>query len=212
LKKPKRLIIETDQIEGLKERLSSGSLSASDKKILSTILDVYVWLYASLEEAKISISRLKSFFGFSKKTEKESCPPEQVEGETMQDESSHGLLVEEAKTAAFGLGSDEVKKKLKIKGHGRLGFEAYTDADTVFCEHKTLKRGDSCPTECGGKLYLVKPGAFVAFKGSSLATATRYVLEKLRCALCGKIYTASLGAGVQKYDPTLKAQLAIGIL
>jgi len=111
LKKPQRLIIETDQIEGLKERLSSGSLSASDKKILSTILVVYVWLYASLREAKINISRLKSFFGFSKKTEKGSSPLEQVEGETPQDKSSHGLLVEEAKTAAFGSESGEVKKK-----------------------------------------------------------------------------------------------------
>ncbi len=113
-KKPERLTLEADEIEGLKERLSASSLSSADKKILGTILEVYVWLYDSLQEAKMSISRLKSFFGFIKKTEKNSdC--ERTEGET-QDGSDHSFLLEAAKEAAFGSESEsqnDNKKKSK---------------------------------------------------------------------------------------------------
>jgi transcription elongation factor Elf1 len=208
-KKPERLTLEEDQIEELKERLSSGSLSNDDKKILSTILDVYVWLYSSLQEARISISRLKSFFGFSKKTEK-GRDWERREGDT-QDGSTHCLRLEAAKRAAAESNTDDEtsKKKVKKKGHGRLGHKAYTGATTVDFKHGTLKSGDRCPTGCGGKLYRLKPIAFVCLTGNALASATRYMLEKLRCSSCGKTYTASLWPGVQKYDAYLKANLAV---
>jgi len=114
-KKPERLILKADELEGLKERLSASSLSGADKKILGTILEVYVWLYDSLQEAKMSISRLKSFFGFTKKTEKGSdC--ERTEGDT-QDGSDHSLLLEVAKEAAFGSGaeSDNEDNKKKVQ-------------------------------------------------------------------------------------------------
>ena len=119
-KKPDCLTLEADQIEGLQERLSASSLSGADKKIISTILEVYVWLYASLQEAKISISRLKSFFGFTKKTEKGSdC--EQTEGDT-QDGSDHSLLLEAAQEAAFGSeaepNDEDSKKKVPKKVTG----------------------------------------------------------------------------------------------
>ena len=112
-KKPERIILKADEIEGLQERLSVNSLSSADKKIISTILEVYVWLYASLQETKISISRLKSFFGFTKKTEKGSdC--ERTEGDT-QDGSDHSLLLEAAKEAAFGSEADDEDSKKKVQ-------------------------------------------------------------------------------------------------
>ncbi len=111
-KKPEQINLAEDQIEGLKERLSSCSLPSDDKKILATILDIYVWLYSSLQEAKISLSRLKSFFGFSKKTEKGSAL-ERTEGDT-QDGSNHSLLLEQAKCAAES-NSDNQGSKKKVK-------------------------------------------------------------------------------------------------
>lgn len=65
--------------------------------------------------------------------------------------------------------------------------------------------------ECGGRLYALEPKVTVCLTGHALALATKYFLEKLRCALCGKVFTATppTGTSLQKYDEALKANLAI---
>ena len=55
-------------------------------------------------------------------------------------------------------------------------------------------------------------GVIIRVTGSPIATATRYVLEKLRCLLCGDTFTAPLPEGVsreEKYDDQAKAVLAL---
>jgi transposase len=102
-------------------------------------------------------------------------------------------------------------EKEKKKGHGRLGHEAYVGAKNVEQAHESLKAGDPCPEECGGKLYALEPKTTVCLTGHALASATKYLLERLRCALCGKVFTAEnpTGMPLQKYDEALKANLAI---
>jgi hypothetical protein len=41
-----------------------------------------------------------------------------------------------------------------------------------------------------------EPGTFVQVTGAPLAQATRYNLQKLRCAICEIIYTAPLPEGI----------------
>src|SRR5437870_2367420 len=43
------------------------------------------------------------------------------------------------------------------------------------------------------------------------ASATRYELERLRCNLCGEVFTAAppAGVGAQKYDETATAMIAL---
>jgi hypothetical protein len=56
-----------------------------------------------------------------------------------------------------------------------------------------------------------EPGVFIQVTGAPLASATRYNLQKLRCAICEIIYTAPLPEGVsdKKYDSNFIAMLMI---
>lgn len=95
------------------------------------------------------------------------------------------------------------------KGHGRLKAEAYTGAEVVHCQHH-LSPGDVCPECEQGKLYAVDPAQRIVFTGQAPLLATRYELERLRCALCGDYFTASAEVDTrEKYLPSAKAMLAI---
>jgi len=94
----------------------------------------------------------------------------------------------------------------KRKGHGRTAAADYPGAKRVKVPHPQLRPGDPCPDCKEGKLYLLKrPAQIVRITAQSLFAATRFELEKLRCALCGKVFTAPPPpeAGLEKYDPNV---------
>ena len=51
----------------------------------------------------------------------------------------------------------------------------------------------------------------VRVKGMALLIATVYELERLRCNLCGEVFTAKApeGVGEDKYDETAKSMIAL---
>ena len=75
----------------------------------------------------------------------------------------------------------------------------------------TLKAGDRCPRCEKGRVYPTAPGVIVRITGGAPLTATSFELEKLRCNLCGEVFTASLPdeAGRTKYDKTAGAMLSL---
>ena len=78
--------------------------------------------------------------------------------------------------------------------------------------HVTLHRGDRCPGCQRGKVYpLEEPGLLVRLRGQAPIAATVYELEKLRCNLCGEVFTAEAPAGVgeEKYDATAASMIAL---
>ena len=98
------------------------------------------------------------------------------------------------------------------KGHGRNGAEAYRGAERIEVPHPLHQVGDACP-QCGkGTLYQQKPSVIVRIAGQAPLGATVYQLQKLRCGLCGEVFTAELPpeAGKEKYDA--KAGAMIGLL
>jgi len=102
--------------------------------------------------------------------------------------------------------------KSKPPGHGRNGAAAYRGARKVDVPHASLKAGDPCPDCQRGKVYPQRdPGVLVRIKGQAPIAATVYELEKLRCNLCGDIFTASApeGVGEQKYDETAASMIAL---
>ena len=105
------------------------------------------------------------------------------------------------------------KPKRTAKGHGRNGAEAYSGAQKVKVPHESLKAGDPCPdTACDGKVYPQRdPGVLVRLKGQAPIAATVYELEKLRCNLCGKVFTAAApeGVGDKKYDESAASMIAL---
>ena len=103
--------------------------------------------------------------------------------------------------------------KRAIAGHGRNGAAAYRGARKVAVPHASLKAGDPCPgASCGGKVYLQRdPGVLVRIIGQAPIAATVYELEKLRCNLCGDVFTAAPpeGVGEKKYDETAASMIAL---
>jgi len=56
-----------------------------------------------------------------------------------------------------------------------------------------------------------EPGLLIRFVGQAPIAATVYALEKLRCHLCGELFTADPppGVGADKYDATAGAMIAV---
>jgi len=102
--------------------------------------------------------------------------------------------------------------KEKAKGHGRNGASSYTGAKKVTVPHPTLHTGDHCPGCEKGKVYPQKePRALVRVVGQAPLAATVYELDRLRCNLCGEVFTAPEpeGVGPEKYDETTAAMIAL---
>lgn len=115
-----------------------------------------------------------------------------------------------------GVGSDRERhragRERAAGGHGRHGVEAYAGARTVAVPHPRLTHGDRCPECATGKVYAQRePGVLVRIVGQAPIAATVYALEKLRCHLCGELFTADppAGVGAEKYDATTGAMVAL---
>ena len=77
--------------------------------------------------------------------------------------------------------------------------------------HESLCPGDDCP-DCGkGTVYRQADWSpVVRLKGQPPVGGSVYQRERLRCHLCGKVYTAALPAeaGPTKYDPSVASIVA----
>lgn len=122
-----------------------------------------------------------------------------------------GIPTDQKKTKASGAGTPAPQNA--AAGHGRNGAAAYRGARKVPIPHGSLKAGDPCPNgQCGGKVYPQRdPGVLVRVQGQAPIAATVYELEKLRCHLCGTVFTAAVpeGVGEKKYDETAASMIAM---
>jgi transposase len=104
--------------------------------------------------------------------------------------------------------------KEKRKGHGRIGASEYKGAEKVKVPHGELSAGCCCP-DCmdeGAKLYRqAEPRVLLRVMGMAPLGATRYELERLRCHICGKVFTAAPpeGVGEEKYDETVSSMVGM---
>jgi transposase len=81
----------------------------------------------------------------------------------------------------------------------------------VTVSHESLKPGDKCPGCLKGKVYeQQEPRRLVRIVGQAPLTATVYELQRLRCNLCGEVYSAGApeGVGEDKYDESAAAMIA----
>ena len=100
----------------------------------------------------------------------------------------------------------------KKPGHGRNGASSYTGAQKVVVPHPSMHTGDACPGCDKGKVYPQKePRVLVRVVGQAPLAATVYELDRLRCNLCGEVFTAQEpeGVGPEKYDETTAAMIAL---
>ena len=193
--KPKveRLTLNMAELEAIVEHTRSGPLSEEQHRQLKAVIATLGYLTQELENKRTSITRLRHllFGSLSEKT--------------------GDVLKKRAGTShARGAGKHKQKKR---KGHGRNGAQAYKGAKKVKVPQGALQSGDPCPqTNCTGKVYkLSDPGLIIRIKGLPPLGATLYELEKLRCNLCGTVFTAKPPPqiGEKKYDETAVSMVAL---
>jgi hypothetical protein len=221
---PEQVRLRAAEGEAIIARLSVYAPSRSDCEICIQVIRLYFWFTAVVEEAKLSMKKLRTLlFGRGPKRPKPSEPASSSvsdsavgEGEVTGDASGREEAAEPSEAAGSTSGSGESGSEGQPKGGhragtGRLGADAYEGAERVECRHEELAVGQRCPV-CGqGTLYELPPGRQIRMDGHALLSALRYELHKLRCSACGHIFTAPLpeAAGDEKYSPRARAVLAV---
>lgn len=217
--KPKIVKLEAKELEGILQRGQSRNFSEQDYKIVLTIIQAYVQVITLLEKSKLSIKRLKSIV-FGASTEKTSSivggkkagstSKQDEKAESSSDKPDDNDLDDKPDS---GGNPDPSDKKSPPKGHGRNGADAYTGAEQIKVPHQSLKSGDPCP-KCGdgSTLYeMPKPGVFVQIVGQAPLAGNVYWLQKLRCNICGMIFTSEKPerVGSKKYDASAAAMIGL---
>jgi len=225
MKRPEPIHLSAEDGEAIIARLSVYAPTPSDCESLIVVMRLHFWLMFALQEAKLSLRRLRNvLFG------KASTAKEQPESEEQTTEQTTLIEAPEptetgADTARVdavaGAEADSPNSSRAVSpkpkgghpaGTGRLGADAYVGAERIECHHEELSAGQRCPV-CGqGTLYELPPGVEIRIDGHALLSALRYELQKLRCSACGQIFTAPLprAAGAEKYSPRARAVLVVG--
>jgi len=191
-----RLDVTSEELEALLEGVRVPLGEAGYQKLQAAIRTLG-YVTELLETRQATLERLRRLLCHSS-TEKTGKVLKQA-----------GIEAGEKKPKAPGPESDP---KSTAPGHGRNGAAAYRGARKVEVPHASLKAGDLCPDCQRGKVYPQRdPGVLVRIKGQAPLAATVYELKKLRCNLCGDVFTAAAPAGVgeEKYDETAASMIAM---
>jgi transposase len=227
VKKPaQNVTLSAAEGEALIGRVHQSNLRADDAGVVEQVIRMYFWVAFALQEAKLSVKRLRDvLFGSGRKPQ---TPPESEAASTSSAPLGQGeggdepAPVAEAAPGFEGAGgaagaatsegeASPPPKGGHRQGTGRLGADAYVGAERTECRHAELAVGQRCPV-CGqGTLYALPPGVEVRIDGHGVLSAMRYALQKLRCSACGQIFTAALPqeAGEEKYSARARAVLVV---
>jgi hypothetical protein len=210
-KTPEIIEVNSGQMQELLDRAASNTLRAEDTELMRQIFDSYVHLFDIVGDKKTTIARLRKllFGASSEKTAKVvGDTKESPESDTSGDDGKSGDNASDAQADADDSTAGDKEAR---SGHGRYGADDYPGADQVDVPHPTLHAGDDCPACQGGTLYEKKPAVFVRFVGRPPLQATVYRMQRLRCCLCGKVFTAPVpdGVGDRKYDHTVASMIGL---
>jgi len=182
-----------DELESILRRAQTSPLDEKDCAKIKAVFESYLYLTNLVEDKATTIDRLrKILFGSgSEKTRDVINPPP---------------------TPPLPVPEDAEPPPPKRPGHGRNGADAYDGAEKIVVPHELLKPGGRCPECRKGKVYEMKvPGVLIRVVGQAPVQAKVYELQKLRCNLCGKVFTAQApeAVGSQKYDATAASMIAL---
>jgi transposase len=196
--KPRRIEITAQEMEALIERGEQRSFFEQDYPIVVAVMRNYFTLdHVAKENAHTILRLVKMVFGHPTEKAKEVLK---------------NISPKESSPNPSKCETQSESPKEKSKGHGRNGASSYLGAKKVCVSHPCYKAGDGCPLCPQGKLYrFYEPGVEVRIVGRAPLEATVYEVEKLRCNLCGEIFTAQVpeASGKDKYDETAGAMVAL---
>jgi len=188
MKAPNRLDFTPEEIENLVHRLDNKCLLEGDYGLLTDVLRAMIWLSFSLQERELSIKRLRSIFGI--KTESAKKLLELAHGKS--EGAANNDSDEEGSNDVGKEPEKEISKKEKKKNHGHRPSSEYTQAEVINMPHQTLKKGDICPECLKGRLFQLKSGTVIHIVGQPWLQVEIHKPERLRCSLCGEVFTANL--------------------
>jgi transposase len=191
--KPPRVDVSTEELEALLEQ-GRPSLSEDGYQKLRAAIRTLGYVTELLEKQETTLAKLRELL----------CPASTEKTETVLKQA--GMDTGEKKSKA-------AEKPRNKPGHGRNSAADYRGANKIAVPHGSLKAGDPCPdAQCSGKVYSQRePGVLVRIQGQAPLAATVYELEKLRCNLCGNVYTAATPpeAGEKKYDESAASMIVL---
>jgi transposase len=215
-KTPEILEVNPTQLEDLLRRVEEA-LDANDATLIRKLLQSYLYVTDLVEDKKTSIRLLRELL-FGKSTEKTAAVVGR--GSDATEAAPPGGAAAQTQTGAGQPESGEAKpphqeastQTLPARaGHGRNGAAAYRGAERIEVPHASLKPGQPCPACQDGTLYEKCPGVVVRIVGQPPLQAKIYELQKLRCHLCGEVFTAEAPAeaGEQKYLATAGSMIGL---
>jgi transposase len=206
-------------LDELRRRLAAAdALCNDDKALFSTLIDTFAFLAQELDAKRVSIQRLRRLV-FGARTEKlsnlkskdELADAEGKDDDVSGHDVSHGSTEDDSAADSPEGDSQPCTEKRKPKGHGRHGAQDYTGAVQRDVPHPLLHHGDTCPGCCQGRLCDQTPLTLIRLHGAVPVTAERTNVGRLRCALCGEVFTADVPEDVkdEKYDAGTKATVSL---
>ena len=205
--KIERLEVTMDELEAIVERAAAGPLGDADRETLRAAFHTLFALADELESKGASIRRLRKLL-FGSGSEKLDA----VLREIAPLEAPAGAGPDGSSDRPDEHAARAEPPKRKAPGHGRNGASAYRGATKVKIPHASLSPGKPCPSCQKGKVYgSVPPRLIVRIRGQAPLAATVYALKRLRCNLCGEVFTARPPpeVGAAKYDATAAAMIAL---
>lgn len=211
---PKPTIVELsiNEWEDILQR-AKAVLNEEDYQIVEAVVQSYAYVTDLLEDKRTTIDRLRKLLFGSGSEKTRDVVPQTPAAPPSADPPGTAPL----KSAASEMGGGEQAEPLQAEatsppGHGRNGADEYSGAERIAVTHGLLSSGDVCPDCQKGKVYkMASPGVLVRIVGQAPVQAKVYELEKFRCNLCGKVFTAGApeGVGSEKYDATAGSMIAL---
>jgi transposase len=204
---PEIVEVEKGQLDEIvKHMKASPALSEEECQLTETAFATLIYLLEALKQKKTTIARLQKIL-FGAKTEKtKSVLGEEEKAEDASPPTADG----QEEPAAPSEAQDAAEKRRP--GHGRNGADDYWGAERVSVPHDSLSPGDDCPECQQGTLYQMKePAKLIRVVGQAPVQATVYERQRLRCNLCGKVFTAQVpqDVGADKYDITVASMIGL---
>ena len=207
---PQRVTVPVEKLQAIVERTRTEALAEAEHATLKAAVDTLARLTEELESKTTTLERVRRLI-FGPRTE----TTDKILGKAQKNQT------EDAKAAPPGAAGEaaappdgDKPRKPPRQGHGRNGADDYPRAPRIVVAHATLKQGDACPeTGCTGRVYAQRqePAVLVRVTGVAPLQAQVYALQRLRCGLCGTVFTAAppAGIGTAKYDASAAAMIAL---
>ena len=211
-----------EQAQQLILKVKKNELDKEEQRVLCQVIHMFMWLQFALRESKLSLIKIKKLV-FGQKSEKkkkkkpsnlpdsDNDPPLATDKPGLNNDNQT-VNPTEPKDPSEPPSDTPAKEAAKKKGHGRLGMDDYSGAQTIYCSHPDHNSGDLCPQCRLGSLFkMADPGSEIRLFSQGLLQAIIYFLERYRCSACGAIFKAPMPDNVpnQKYDESAKVALAI---